>query len=156
MTGKTPLQAMADRIIEGRIDACWMQRETPPPPSSVPVDLSAQSAYVETFWLPVVGPSSVLMLRRLHAWLVDGVEGAVAPIPAHDLAVCLGLGPGVAHNSPLVRTLARLAQFGLICDLNRPYLVVWPTVKPLSPRQLARLPEWLQATHPFHTLAEAS
>lgn len=45
-----------------------------------------RSVYVETFWLPTLGPSATWVLRRLACWL----EAATAPV-----SVELGLGDGI-------------------------------------------------------------
>src|SRR5260221_6197613 len=73
-----------------------------------------RSRYVETFWLPTLGPTAVLLLRHLadrfdHS--PDGVELVVA-----DASCMLGLGQREGNSSPIVRTLRRLSQFDLACE----------------------------------------
>lgn len=101
--------------------------------------------YVEQCWSAVVGPSSTLLLRRLPALWVARVP---AEISASELSQSLGLGAGVGEHSRLVNTVERLARF----RLARPAphgagLDVFCQVPPLSPRQLARVPEWTRDTH---------
>ena len=103
----------------------------------------ARSVYVETYWLAVLGPSCVLAARRLASWLEaepDGFEISTAA-----LASSLGLGAGLGRHAPIVRTLARLAEFGL-AHVGEAYSVrvMFP---PLSARQIARLPDHLVAAH---------
>jgi hypothetical protein len=69
--------------------------------------------YLEWCWLPVVGPSTVALVRRVADLTADSGE---ARIPMSDLSRLLGLGrvadtPG--RNNKLVRTIVRADQFGL-------------------------------------------
>ena len=101
--------------------------------------------YVEQCWSAVVGPSSTLLLRRLPTLWVDRVP---AEIDAGELSRSLGLGAGAGPNSRLGSTLDRLARFGLA----RPApdgggLDVYRQVAPLSPRHLARVPQWTSDAH---------
>ena len=73
-----------------------------------------RSRYVETFWLPTLGPTALLLLRHLADRFdrtPDGVELTVA-----DTSHALGLGQRDGTASPIVRTLRRLTQFDLACD----------------------------------------
>jgi hypothetical protein len=101
--------------------------------------------YVEQCWSAVVGPSSTLLLRRLPTLWITRVP---AEIGASDLSRSLGLGVGVGERSRLANTLTRFVQY----RLARPSpdgggLDVYQQVAPLSPRQLARVPEWTQDAH---------
>lgn len=65
--------------------------------------------YVETFWLPVLGPTSTLLLRHVGARAAAGrFETSVA-----DLSASLGLGSSTGRNSSTIRSLNRLERFGL-------------------------------------------
>lgn len=94
------------------------------------------SAYVEAAWLPILGPSATLALRRLgllvHAQ-PEGVEVDVA-----DLAADLGLGKGTGHNSIIARTLRRLENFGM-ARWRGGALEVRTVVAPLPARYAERL-----------------
>ncbi len=103
-----------------------------------PVD----SDYVERFWLPSLGPTSLLMLRRLSAT-------AVAGRPTIDLAAlgaCLGISPSLSASRPIAQTLARLARFELVA-LEDATLKVRTAVGPLNRRQVMRLPAFLAHQH---------
>ena len=103
-----------------------------------------RSPYVETYWLTVLGPSSILAARRMADWLEDQPSGIV--IGLEDLAHSLGLGHGSGRNAPVVRTLDRLVMFGLAQIAWDAY--AWRrTVLPLSPRLLRRLPSYLVERH---------
>ena len=99
-----------------------------------------RSVYVETFWLPALGPSATWVLRRLACWL----EAATAPVSVElgDLAVELGLGGGVGRSSPIVRTLARLSQFQAAGPAGDAY-AVRRYLAPLPLRLASQLPSRL-------------
>jgi hypothetical protein len=103
----------------------------------------ARSVYVETYWLAILGPSCVLLGRRLVSWLEADPDGFEISLAA--LAGTLGVGCGVGRHAPIVRTLTRLVDFG-IARVADTYAVraLFP---PLSARQIARLPDHLAAAH---------
>lgn len=107
--------------------------------------------YAERFVLPVIGPTSLLLLRRLN------LELAAAEYPASgvqlsldELAMAIGLGHSA---SSLDRTVMRLERFGLLrTTLHKAITVpeqwlVRSHVAPITRTQLLRLPESLQLEH---------
>jgi hypothetical protein len=126
----------------------WLVEHDPLPVSKLSephgaCGFDARSVYVETYWLAILGPSCVLLARRLVSWLEAEPGGFEISLAA--LAASLGLGSGVGRHAPIVRTLVRLAEFG-IARVTDSYTVraVFP---PLSARQVARLPDHLAAAH---------
>lgn len=103
-----------------------------------------RSPYVETYWLSVLGPSSILAARRMADWLENQPSGIV--IALEDLAHSLGLGHATGRHAPVVRTLDRLVMFGL-AQIAWDAYAVRRTIPPLSPRQLGRLPAYLVERH---------
>lgn len=103
-----------------------------------------RSAYVEQFWLGILGPSTTWLLRRVAA----GLEAAPAgfDLPLADTARSLGIR-GEGASSPFVRALGRCCQFQLASAEDDGVLVVRRKLPPLNRRQLARLPEPVQAQH---------
>jgi len=104
-----------------------------------------RSLYVETFWLPTLGPTAVLLLRHLaHRFdeRPDGLELTVV-----DTSQALGLGCRDGTSSPLLRCLARLAQFDLACDDGRGTVAVRRNLPPINRRHVRRLPTELQVAH---------
>lgn len=105
----------------------------------------ARSAYVERFWLGILGPSATWLLRRL----VDALEAAPEGFDL-DLALIateLGLGTRSGHNSPFVRTMQRCARFGVMAMVGTTELQVRRKLPPLTQYQLDRLPPHLQEEH---------
>lgn len=103
-----------------------------------------RSPYVETYWLAVLGPSSILAARRIADWLENQPSGVV--ICLEDLAHSLGLGRGTGRHAPMVRTLDRLVMFGF-AQIAWDSYALRRTVLPLSPRLLRRLPSYLVERH---------
>jgi hypothetical protein len=98
--------------------------------------------YVETFWLPTLGPSATWLLRRLASWLEAGTEPVTVELT--DLAAELGLGGGVGRSSPIIRTLARLAQFQAAAPAGDAF-AVRRHLAPLPRRLASHLPGRLAA-----------
>lgn len=103
-----------------------------------------RSAYVERFWLGILGPSTTWLLRRLAAQLETAPAGF--DLPLAETARSLGLG-GEGRSSPFMRALSRCCQFQLAAPEEAAVLAVRRKLPPLNRRQLARLPEGVQAEH---------
>ena len=104
-----------------------------------------RSAYVETFWLPTLGPTALLLLRHL-ATKFDERAGAVE-LTVTDASLALGLGERAGNSSPIVRSLARLETFDLACSDGRGTVAVRRNLPPVNRRHLRRLPSDLQSLH---------
>ena len=68
------------------------------------------SLFVETDWLPVLGPTATWLYRRLGSWVIaypDGLE-----LETTALAESLGLGRSIGHGCKLDKALQRLVRFG--------------------------------------------
>lgn len=103
----------------------------------------ARSLYVEGYWLPVLGPSSVQLLRRLDLLLAAGP----VVLSVRDLSAELGIR-GTGRASQIVRTMVRLTQFHLATAQGTREdgeFLVRRHLPPLSYRQRAFLPESLRA-----------
>lgn len=112
-----------------------------------------RSAYVETFWLPIIGPSTTFLLRHL----ADELDGAPQgfEIDAAQLSTDIGLGTRLHRRSPFVRTLDRAAKFGL-AQFDGVVLAVRPRIGALHPRQVQRLTPKLQRLHDSWTVRAPS
>ena len=75
------------------------------------VTFPVQHQYVEMLWLPVIGPSSTWLLRRLSGWSLACPDGLQVVLP--ELSESLGLGWSAGPNSSLQRSMRRLMMFGL-------------------------------------------
>ena len=102
-------------------------------------------AYIEQCWGPIVGPSSVALLRHC-VWLWQ--DAVPARVHARDLAAEIGLGRGTTANGPLWHTMTRLERFHLVSLAESGSEVrVYTQVPPLGSRQLDRLSAWSRSRH---------
>jgi hypothetical protein len=105
-----------------------------------------RSWYAETFWLPTLGPTSLLLLRHLADRFEIDPSGV--DLPVADTAAALGLGARDGQNSPLLRSLGRLHQFELACPESDAAIAVRRSLPPVHRRHVRRLPVALQAKTP--------
>jgi hypothetical protein len=68
-----------------------------------------RSYYVERFWLPVLGPSTIFLLRLLASALEAAPEGSELDLA--ETARRLGLGERSGRHAPIVRTVGRCVDF---------------------------------------------
>ena len=104
-----------------------------------------RSSYVEDFWLGVLGPSTVWLLRRLAAgfdYCPDGFDLDLA-----ETARSLGLGDRSGRNSPFIRSVNRTVQFGVARLSGEDELSVRRRLPPLNRGQVARLSPAMRERH---------
>jgi hypothetical protein len=104
-----------------------------------------RSWYAETFWLPTLGPTALLLLRHLADRFEEHPDGLTLPVA--DTAAALGLGPRDGEQSPLVRSLGRLQQFDLAHASEAAVIAVRRTLPPIHRRHVRRLPVAVQERH---------
>jgi hypothetical protein len=115
----------------------------------------AQSTYVEQFWLPVLGPSTTLLIRHLNIRLERDGEGVI--LEAALTARALGLGEHPGRHAPFLRAVRRAIDYDLVSigerDERSPEtevpLLVRRLVPMLSKRLAERLPEPLAREHRY-------
>ena len=95
-------------------------------------------------WLPVIGPSSTWLLRRLSGWSLASPDGLRVVLP--ELSESLGLGWSAGPNSSLQRSMRRLMMFGLSRWADGAFEVA-TMVPAISDRQLSRLSSGLVRAH---------
>ena len=104
-----------------------------------------RSAYVERFWLPVLGPSTVWFLRRVADQLDQQPEGFELDLV--ETARSLGVGMRGGRNSPMLKTVERSCRFGAARMHGPTGIAVRRRLAPLTRAQVERLPEPLQQEH---------
>lgn len=102
-----------------------------------------QHQYVEMLWLPVIGPSSTWLLRRLSGWALACPEGLTVVLA--ELSEALGLGWSAGPNSSVQRSMRRLMMFGLARWTDG--FEVLTMVPPVSERRLMRMSPGLVRAH---------
>jgi len=103
-----------------------------------------RSAYVEQFWLSVLGPTATWLLRRLVAGFDAQPEGYELDVTGTARSLGLSVTKGMA--SPFAKALQRCVMFGVAQRLSESW-VVRRRVPPISQRHLLRLPAELQSAH---------
>jgi hypothetical protein len=101
--------------------------------------------YLERYWLGVVGPSVVLLVRRFARGLAEHPHGFV--ISLSDTARAIGLSGGTSRNSQISRTVERACMFRLLRRTSPDTLEVRTHVPLLTHRQLQRLPLAVRTSH---------
>lgn len=130
--------------------AGWISEHNPLPvvahdePSDAADGFDPRSSYVETYWLAVLGPSSIMAARRMADWL-DGQPSGIV-IGLEEFGQSLGLGNGSGRAAPVVRTLDRLVMFGF-AQIAWDAYALRRTVPPLPARHRRRLPGYLLEQH---------
>ena len=113
-----------------------------------------RSAYVERFLLPILGPSTTLLVRRLAGELEAHPEGF--DLDLDTTARALGLSQRGGTNGPFYRALARTQQFHITAPTGPAALKVRLRLQTVTQRQLERLPDALRREHDAWTAAPRS
>lgn len=112
-----------------------------------------RSEYAELYWLPILGPTSLLLMRRLTTRLDSWPDGF--EIDTELFARELGVGMSGGKNGPMWRSVDRCCRFGAI-KRNGRRIAVRTHLSPLTDRQVQRLPTSLQNLHRHTTHTEAA
>jgi hypothetical protein len=104
-----------------------------------------RSAYVERFWLGILGPSTTWLIRFLADRLDASPEGF--DLDLASTAQALGLGSRGGRHSPFMRALSRCCQFDVAEARPDGVLAVRRKLPPLTRRQILRLSPELVAAH---------
>lgn len=117
---------------------------------------AADSPYVERFWLPILGPSTTLLIRHLDRKLTEA--GEQIDVDLCDIGHSLGLGERVGRHAPLLRSFRRAADYDMVMAATNTHpeedvtpavqiLLVRRSFPPLSSRLVARLAPALAREH---------
>ncbi len=104
-----------------------------------------RSAYVERFWLGILGPSTTFLLRRVADAFDACPEGFELDLA--ETARALGLGDRNGRHSPFLRSVNRTLQFGMAMTVAEGEVAVRRRLPPLALRHLERLSPALRADH---------
>ena len=104
-----------------------------------------RSAYVETYWLGILGPSACWLLRRLAEGLDAEPQGF--DLELAETASAIGLRLNGGRHAPFLRTLGRLCQFKMARQCGLDVLEVRRHLPPLTLAQVDRLPTTLRDQH---------
>jgi len=104
-----------------------------------------RSNYVERYWLPILGPSSTLLMRFLAARFDE--EPDAFELNLREASRCIGVGINNTPGAPFFRTLERVISFGFGQLIDDRLLVMRSRMPSLTRRQVLRLPRKLQREH---------
>lgn len=105
---------------------------------------AVRSEYVELFWLGVLGPTSLWLLRRLVSGFDHYPDGYELNLP--ETAAALGLTYRTDKECPFTRGIERLVMFGMAQTYSYG-LAVRMNVPVLPARHAQRLPQHLRDAH---------
>ncbi len=103
-----------------------------------------RSAYVEQFWLSVLGPTATWLVRRLVAGFDRHPDGYELDVTGTARSLGLSVTRGTA--SPFAKAVQRCAMFGALQQLTGTW-AVRRRMPAVSQRHLLRLPPDLQHAH---------
>jgi hypothetical protein len=107
--------------------------------------MDPRSAYVESFWLPLLGPTSTWLLRRFAVEFDTQPDGF--SLEAQDAARSIGIGTKGGRSGPFHRAIDRCVRFGCIQHAEHGILAVRRRLPPLSSAQVQRLPRHVRTRH---------
>ena len=119
--------------------SAWLAIQPLTAPAVTAQGYDARSAYAEMFWLPTIGPTSLLLLRHLADLLERNPEGVHLPIG--ETAQALGIGNREGNQSPVRKSLERLVQFELAEHRGGACYAVRTHVPLVNLRHIRRLPD---------------
>ena len=103
-----------------------------------------RSAYVEQYWISVIGPTATWLVRRLVRGFDDHPDGY--DLDVEHAARSLGVSVSKGAASPFARALQRCVMFGVAAARSDGW-AVRRRIPPISQRHLVRLPADLQERH---------
>ena len=110
-----------------------------------------RSDYVETFWLPKVGPSAICFLRAMgnsYAPIEHLCQAPTIEMPFAEVSAAMGLTRRKpSKNHRLLRMLSRLEWAQLLQRDNELDIRLAPYLPTLHANQIATLPVSIQALH---------
>jgi hypothetical protein len=107
-----------------------------------------RSAYVENYWLPILGPSTTWLIRRLADAFNYSPEGFEMDV--REMAKSIGLTGARGTHDPFNRAMARLISFEMArlhAQDGQRVLMVRRKLPPLNRSQVKQLPASLAARY---------
>lgn len=101
------------------------------------IGFDARSEYAETFWLPILGPSTLLLLRNIAQRFESEPDGLVLNIAS--TADALGIGSRAGRNSAFHRSINRIVTFAMARTVDDTTIAVRTMLPPLHSGQIRRL-----------------
>ncbi len=114
-------------------------------PINDPAGHDPRSEYVERYWLAILGPSTMWLVRHLANELDRNPTGF--KLDMRETARSLGMGVGTGQKAPFIRSIERTCRFGAARFVGPSTLAVRRTLPTLSSNLASRLPSELRREH---------
>ena len=110
-----------------------------------PHQFDPRSQYAEMYWLPILGPSTLWLLRRLADRFDHEPDGF--DLDLRETSHALGITGNNGRTNPFNRALGRIVTFRMGHAIDDTTLAVRRTIPPLHHGQVQRLPTKLRHSH---------
>ncbi len=104
-----------------------------------------RSQYAENYWLPILGPSTLWLLRRIADRFDDEPDGF--ELDLLETSRALGIAGNNGRTNPFYRALGRVVTFRMGHTVDDATLAVRRFIPPLHHGQVRRLPARLRRDH---------
>lgn len=115
----------------------------PTRPSTLSFD--PRSHYAETFWLPILGPSTMWLLRKMAERFDTEPDGFTLDVA--DMSYALGIRSKGGRNNSFHRSVDRIVRFKMGHTVDDRTIAVLRQVPPLHDGHIRRLPPRLANLH---------
>ena len=106
--------------------------------------------YLEQVWLPILGPSAVLVLRNLGRHFGADLNPYEADLDR--VAVEVGLGVGDGRHAPIRKVINRLIRYHHAAYINPTRIEIHALTRPVNERGLDKLPAAARHAHHLMTV----
>ena len=110
-----------------------------------PPSFDPRSHYAETFWLPILGPSTLLLLRRVAERFDTEPDGFTLDLL--ETSQALGIASKGGRNSPFYRAINRVVSFKMGTTIDDTTIAIRRRMPTLHTGQVKRLPPRLANMH---------
>ncbi len=114
-------------------------------PEVDPVGFDPRSDYAETFWLPILGPSTLWLMRRIAGRFDSEPDGFELDLV--ETSTALGIRSQGGKNNAFQRALGRIVSFHMGRSVDDVTIAVRQVMPALHGGQIKRLPPRLQRLH---------
>lgn len=109
------------------------------------VGFDPRSHYAETFWLPILGPSTLWLLRNIAQRFDAEPEGF--SLDLEEASIALGIRSKGGRHNPFHRAIGRIVSFNMGRTIDDGTLAVRRIMPALHSGQVRRLTPRLQRIH---------
>lgn len=116
-----------------------------PDPEFDHVGFDPRSHYAETFWLPILGPSTLWLMRNLAQRFDDEPDGFTLDL--EDASIALGIRSRGGRHNPFHRAVNRIVSFNMGRTVDDGTIAVRRIMPALHSGQVRRLTTRMQKLH---------